>query len=275
MTVDKVVFKSGAEVNLNRADGIPDGAWNDLKQFIQENENVVTKNPDVVKFMCENPDQVKMLRDFASNSEAIKSFLTAQFIVQHFANNESEQEKAKLLENDPELKPVFDDVKANGPAALQKYYSDEELMRKISAKMGGIGQFQAQLDATATTPVTLHEAARNGKVEKVQEFLKNGVSVDQRDFKGVTALGYAVGHNHGAVAKVLLQAQASLVVDSQDNTAFHYAAGYGREELLEILQEGRIVNLSPVNNQGMTPVGVAEQNKQLKCAEALRAKGGK
>jgi len=275
MTADTVRLSNGQQVNLNRADGIPDATWNELKQFIQENQNVVAKNPEIVKFVQENPGQVQMLRDFANNSEAIKSFLSAQLIVQHFANDKSEQEKAKLLENDPELKPIFEDLRKNPEAALQKYYNNEELMRKISAKLGGIEPIKAQLELTATTPVTLHEAAREAQLDKVKEFLKNGVPVDQRDYKGVTALGYAVGHNNPAVVKVLLEAGAKLVVDAQDNTALHFAAGYGREQVLEILLSGRVTNLSPKNKQGMTPVGVAEQNQQMKCAQLLKAKGGK
>jgi hypothetical protein len=276
MTADTVTFKNGSTVALNRVDGIPDGTWNELKQFIQDNESVVQKHPDVVKFVCENPGHVKMLSDFANNSEAIKGFLTAQFMVQHVANNKSEQEKIKMLENDPELKVIFEDIKKMGPAGLQKYYGDEELMRKISAKLGGIAPFKDQLETLATTPVTLHEAARDGKVDQVREFLSKGENVNKKDFKGVTALGYAAGHNQAGAVKILLDAGASLVVDEQDNTALHFSAGYGRIQILELLlQEGKIANMSPVNKQGKTPVGVAEQNGQAKCAEVLRAKGGK
>lgn len=274
MSTDSVIFSSGHKVEMARAEGIPDGTWNELKQFIKDNEGVVTKHPDLVKFVCENPGHVKMLSDFANNSEAIKGFLTAQFMVQHVANNKDEQEKIKLLENDPEFKPIFDDVKKLGPAGLQKYYGDEELMRKISAKLGGLAPFKGELDALASTPVTLHEAAREGKVDKVREFLSKE-NVDLKDFKGVTALGYAVGHNQAGAVKILLDNGASHVVDTQDNTALHFAAGYGRDQILALLLDGRITNLSPVNAQGKTPVGVAEQNQQTKAAQALKAKGGK
>merc|ERR1712072_128198 len=39
------------------------------------------------------------------------------------------------LEQDPELKHVFEDIKENGMEALQKYWSDEEFMAKISKAM--------------------------------------------------------------------------------------------------------------------------------------------
>jgi hypothetical protein len=276
MTADTLTLSNGTQVPLNRIDGIPDANWNELKQFLTEQQNVVAKHPDLVKFVCENPAQVKMLRDFTTNPEAIKAFLHAQTIVGHSAKNtEAEQEKFKMLKNDPELSAIFEDLEKNGHAAFQKYYNNEELMRKISAKMGGIEPFKAELEKIQQTPVTLHEAARDAKLDKVTEFLKSGVPVDQKDYKGVTALGYAVGNNNGAVVKVLLDAGASIVVDAVDNTALHYAAGYGRTQILQILLEARVSNLSPKNKSGQTPVGVAMQNQKNECAQLLQAKGGK
>ena len=42
------------------------------------------------------------------------------------------------MQDDPDLKNVFDDIKANGAGAMEKYWNDSELMTKISEKMGGI-----------------------------------------------------------------------------------------------------------------------------------------
>jgi len=48
------------------------------------------------------------------------------------------RESGKLndLQSDPELKPIFDDIRKNGMGALEKYWSDEKLMAKISKAMG-------------------------------------------------------------------------------------------------------------------------------------------
>lgn len=40
------------------------------------------------------------------------------------------------LQNDPELQPIFEDIKKNGMGALEKYWDDQELMAKISKAMG-------------------------------------------------------------------------------------------------------------------------------------------
>eukprot|EP00440_Ansanella_granifera_P059193 gb/GFBE01064164.1/.p1 GENE.gb/GFBE01064164.1/~~gb/GFBE01064164.1/.p1 ORF type:complete len:312 (+),score=128.12 gb/GFBE01064164.1/:1-936(+) len=48
------------------------------------------------------------------------------------------RESGKLddLQKDPELQPIFEDIKKNGMSALEKYWSDEKLMAKISKAMG-------------------------------------------------------------------------------------------------------------------------------------------
>lgn len=48
------------------------------------------------------------------------------------------QAKLQSMQSDPELKHVFDDIKSNGAAAMEKYWNDSELMSKISEKMGGV-----------------------------------------------------------------------------------------------------------------------------------------
>lgn len=44
--------------------------------------------------------------------------------------------KLEALEGDPELRPILDDIRQNGMAALEKYWSNVELMAKMSRAMG-------------------------------------------------------------------------------------------------------------------------------------------
>eukprot|EP00913_Durusdinium_trenchii_P033397 g31265.t1 len=61
-------------------------------------------------------------------------------------------------------------------------------------------------------------------------------------------------------------------VDSSGNSGLHYAAGYGRKELLEyLLKVG--ANVSQANSQGQTPMAVATQNQQEACIQILKAHG--
>ena len=96
---------------------------------------------------------------------------------------------------------------------------------------------------------------------------------DGQDYKGITALGYAIGANRIAVVKLLLDSRANpYAVDSSGNSGLHYAAGYGRKELLEyLLKVG--ANVNQPNAQGLTPLGAATQNRQEATMAVLKAHG--
>jgi len=274
-TTSKINLKNGSTVELTRNEGVPDAIWNDVVKFVKENEKAVMKNPQIVKLLSEHPEQVPMLMNFTNDADSIKNFLQSQVLAAS-VSTDGQQEKMKQLENDPEFKPMFDDIKANGPDVVMKYLGDENLMRKLSQKLGGINpEVLKQLTAIKDTSVSLHDAARRGDLQKLQEFLKDGKDVNSKDFKGVTPLGYAVGHDQLSVVKVLIDSKASLDnVDSAGNSAVHFAAGYGRVKILEHLL-ARGANASKVNSQGMTPLAAAQQNKQQQAMAILQRHGAK
>lgn len=61
------------------------------------------------------------------------------------------------LREDPDLKPVFDDIAASGTAAMEKYWNDNDLMTRISRKMSemGISPEPAPQPPGKTLPVRL------------------------------------------------------------------------------------------------------------------------
>jgi len=134
-------------------------------------------------------------------------------------------------------------------------------------------ELQATLKKIDDSPLTLHEAAKNGDLKAVQEYLERKKPLDAQDHKGITALGYAIGANRIAVVKLLLDNRANpFAVDASGNSGLHYAAGYGRKELVEyLLKVGTSVNQA--NAQGQTPFSVATQNRQEAVLEVLRAHG--
>merc|ERR1719378_1949298 len=149
-------------------------------------------------------------------------------------------------------------------------------MRKVSTKLGGISpEMLKQLTSIQDASVSLHDAARGGDLAKIQEFLSSGKDVNARDFKGVTPLGYAVGHDQLSAVKVLIDAKANLdEVDSVGNSAVHFAAGYGRVKVLEHLL-ARGANASKVNQMGLTPLAAAQQNNQQQAVAILQRRGAK
>merc|ERR1719375_1823668 len=261
-TTSKISFGDGSTVELTRNEGVPDAIWNDVVKFIKENQSAVKKNPAIVKLLSDHPEQVPMLMKFTNDADSIKNFLESQMLAAN-VSQENQQEKMKQLEQDPELKAMFDDIKEKGPDVLMKYLQDEPLMRKVSQKLGGIRpEMTKQLMMIRDTSVSLHDAAKRGDLAKLQEFLKDGKDINGKDFKGVTALGYAVGHDQLSTVKVLIDAKANLdEVDSVGNSAVHFAAGYGRVKVLEHLL-ARGASASKVNQMGMTPMAAAQQNNQ-------------
>merc|ERR1719229_884721 len=211
--------------------------------------------------------------------EAMRGWLQTQAIAEHYntklaSGDAPVQDRIKALEQDPELAPMLEDIKKNGMEAVMKYYQDEELMLKFSQKMGGLpSELQPVLQKIDETPLTLHEAAKNGDLKAVQDFLSKQKPLDAQDHKGITPLGYAIGANRIAVVKLLLDNRANpFSVDASGNSGLHYAAGYGRKELCEyLLKVGTSVNQA--NAQGQTPFSVATQNRQEAVLEVLRAHG--
>jgi hypothetical protein len=274
-TTSQLKLGDGSTVELTRNEGVPDAIWNDVVKFIKENQSAVKKNPQIVKLLSEHPEQVPMLMKFTNDADSIKNFLESQVLAAN-VSEEGQQEKMKQLEQDPELKPMFDDIKANGPDVLMKYLQDEAIMRKVSQKLGGISpELTKQLMQIKDSSVSLHDAAKRGDLQRLQEFVKDGKDINGKDFKGVTPLGYAVGHDQLSCVKVLIDMKANLnEVDSAGNSAVHFAAGYGRVKVLEHLL-ARGANASKVNQMGMTPMAVAQQNNQQQAMALLQRHGAK
>ena len=129
-TTQKISLGNGSTVEMTRNEGVPDAIWNDVVKFVKENQKAVKANPQIVKLLSEHPEQVPMLMKFTNDADSIKNFLESQVLAAN-VSEEGQQEKMKALEQDPELKPMFDDIKANGPDVLMKYLQDEAIMRKV------------------------------------------------------------------------------------------------------------------------------------------------
>merc|ERR1712060_845412 len=102
-----------------------DATWAEGKQYVEG-----------------NPETAKSLQKFLQNPEAMRGWLQTQAIAEHYHTELSKGDKpveARLrqLEQDPELAFLFQDIKNNGIEAAMTHCQDEELMLKISRKLGG------------------------------------------------------------------------------------------------------------------------------------------
>merc|ERR1712066_71254 len=185
--------------------------------------------------------------------------------------------KLSALEKSPDFAPIFDDIKKGGVPAAMQYYYNEPLMLKMNRAIGGIPEeIKDKLTSLQKTPVTVHDACKMGDQKALNEFLNSpgNWDPDDKDAKGITCLGYAVGANRPQVVKMLLEKKASVEkVDTAGNSALHYAAAYGRTEMVKFLAGSCPV--SGTNSSGQTPLALATKNKMTEAADALKAKGAK
>jgi len=259
---ESLKLSDGSTMDLARVPGVDDATWKEVREYLEG-----------------NPDMAKNLQKFAKNPEAMRGWMQTQAIAEHYhkkleGDDEATKTRIQALEQDAELTSVFEDIKKNGMEAMMKYYQDEELMLKISQKMGGLPQeLQSTMKKIDDTPLNIHEAAKNGDLKAVNEYLAKKQPLDAQDQKGITPLGYAIGANRIAVVKLLLDNRANpFAVDSNGCSGLHYAAGYARKELVEYLMKtGASVNQQ--NAQGQTPLAVATQNRHEAIVELLKTKG--
>ncbi|KAI4832223.1 hypothetical protein KUCAC02_015197 [Chaenocephalus aceratus] len=106
-------------------------------------------------------------------------------------------------------------------------------------------------------------AARAGNIDKVLDFLKNGVDISTCNQNGLNALHLAAKEGHKDLVEELLERGAP--VDSptkKGNTALHIAALAGQEEVVRLLvKRGGDVNTQSQN--GFTPLYMAAQENHL------------
>jgi len=237
-------FDDGTAMELTRLPEVDNATWNDVKHYLQK-----------------NPQVARSLQTFATEPEALRGWLQTQVIAEHYNVRLTDGDaevcaRIDALKKDPELAPIIESIKKDGLEAALKYCNDEELMQKVSCKMGGIpADLKPKLQTIQNMPFSLHEACKQGDLEK--------------DGKGITSLGYAIGGSHIAIVKMLLASRADPYrVDNKGNTGLHYAAGYGRKELVDFLLRSGI-DANKVNLDGQTPLYVASMNKQAATVEIL------
>jgi len=272
MQKETLRFSDGETLDLPRLPELDDKTWAELKEYL-----------------ASNPEVAKSLKSFASNPQAVRGFLHTKNMVEYYNKKVADGEltdKLNALKDDPELAPIFEQIMKEGDDGVEatlKYSIDEELMLKMSAKMGGLPNQLKEMvmrDAPQQAVVSLHEACKFGNMRAVQEFLGKGVPSDIKDAKGITPICYAIGGSHLEIVKVLMQSKADPHnVDAGGNSGLHYAAGYGRKELVEfLLNSGADANKK--NLQGQTPLQVASRNKDAVKNNAvtmklLKSAGGK
>eukprot|EP00933_Yihiella_yeosuensis_P011296 TRINITY_DN1184_c0_g3_i1.p1 TRINITY_DN1184_c0_g3~~TRINITY_DN1184_c0_g3_i1.p1 ORF type:complete len:130 (+),score=24.02 TRINITY_DN1184_c0_g3_i1:125-514(+) len=95
-------ISDGTTMLIARVPDIDDETWKEVKAFVEG-----------------DPETAKKLQSFARNPEAVRGWFQTQAIAEHYKSkltNKDEAVTGKLtsLEEDPELIPIFEDIKKNG-----------------------------------------------------------------------------------------------------------------------------------------------------------------
>ncbi|XP_035856192.1 ankyrin-3 isoform X13 [Sander lucioperca] len=124
-------------------------------------------------------------------------------------------------------------------------------------------------DSLSDSNTSFLRAARAGNIDKVLDFLKNGVDISTSNQNGLNALHLAAKEGHKDLVEELLERGAP--VDSstkKGNTALHIASLAGQNEVVRLLvKRGADVNSQSQN--GFTPLYMAAQENHLEVVRYM------
>ena len=183
--------------------------------------------------------------------------------MQNVMANPAFQSRMAELREDPELKPIFDEIKAGGMGAMMKFMNDPAFLAKIGEKMGDVlptGQPKAPPAQGRPAPppggvTNILDAVRYADMEAIEDFAAIG-KLDSVDPEQRGVLHYAVGYDVHPAFEILLQRGANVdAKDKGNNTPLHYAAGYARTDYIKALV-GAGADVRVVNSDGDRAVDV-------------------
>ncbi|XP_034713612.1 ankyrin-2-like isoform X2 [Etheostoma cragini] len=129
-------------------------------------------------------------------------------------------------------------------------------------------------DSLSDSNTSFLRAARAGNIDKVLDFLKNGVDISTCNQNGLNALHLAAKEGHTDLVEELLERGAP--VDSstkKGNTALHIASLAGQNEVVRLLvKRGADVNSQSQN--GFTPLYMAAQENHLEVVRYMLENDG-
>mmetsp|Transcript_108208 Transcript_108208/g.151011 ORF Transcript_108208/g.151011 Transcript_108208/m.151011 type:complete len:276 (-) Transcript_108208:70-897(-) len=263
-------LSDGTSIRIARTPGMGDKEWQDTKKYLEA-----------------NPEEARRMETFSRDAKAVRAWMQTQAITEYYNTRLSNGDevvtnKFNALEKNPELAAIFEDIKRGGNQAAMQHYHNEPLMLKISRAMGGVPEeVTTVIKDIQSKPITLQEACLRGDMKTLEDYLeatagdKDKRDIDEKDAKGISCLAYAIGANRTHVVKKLLENKANPAeVDNSGGNAIHYAAAYGRKELLSYFISAKL-DVNKQNTQGQTALALAQKNKMKDIVDLLSKSGAK
>ena len=156
---------------------------------------------------------------------------------------------------------------------LKEIESHEKTVAETEQKI--LNEFKQEGETYTRPPVTIRQAAGEGNVVEVSNFLRKGFQVDETDQDGSTALIYACRNNHFKTATILIANGANPNhVNKHGFTPLMFAAWKGHVEPVTLLLKHN-ANVNAVNVQNNTALHFASLCGYPMVCLLLRKAGGK
>jgi ankyrin repeat protein len=144
-------------------------------------------------------------------------------------------------------------------------------LQKVTMLLKDSPELALKEDKGALTP--LHWAAENGHRDVAELLLANKADVNAKDNNGYTPLSWAAKAGHKDVAELLLANGANVnAIDTMGRTPLHWAAAGNHKDIVDLLLSNR-ADVNAPDNDHATPLRWAADHKDI--VDLLRRNGGR
>ena len=156
------------------------------------------------------------------------------------------------------------------------------LKRKPFFTLALVTLFSVLLAATTTDYAfatgekeTLLDAARDGKMAKIEDLLAKGADINVQNAEGWTPLMFAVAAAHTKLTKLLLEKGADVNIKTKKGwTPLMIAAKHNDVEMMKLLLE-KGAYIHDQNEDGKTALMLAEEQDHKDAIKFLKGEGAK